>query len=99
MIAGYPGDWLIGYATETSNSSLSCLTCWLAGFIAQLRALIVTVGLPTMANHRASPNHGGAGCPVGTVALEAGGADTYTSRAIPGSEPARDSCTQRASRS
>ena len=27
-----------------------------------------------------------AGCPAGTVALEAGGADTYTQRAIPGSD-------------
>jgi len=30
-----------------------------------------------------------AGCPAGTVALGAGGAGTYTERAIPGSEPIR----------
>ena len=32
-------------------------------------------------------------CPAGTVTLEAGGADTDTQRAIPGSEPGQDSCT------
>jgi hypothetical protein len=32
-------------------------------------------------------------CPAVTVTLEAGGADTYTQRAIPGSEPSQDSCT------
>jgi len=36
-----------------------------------------------------------AGCPAGTVALGAGGAGTYTQRAIPGSEPGQDSCTFR----
>ena len=30
-----------------------------------------------------------AGCPAGTVMLDAGGADTYTKRAIPGPEPVR----------
>ena len=34
-------------------------------------------------------------CPAGTVALEAGGAGTYTQRAIPGSEPSQNSCTFR----
>jgi hypothetical protein len=29
-------------------------------------------------------------CPAGTVTLEAGGAGTYTERAIPGSEPGLD---------
>ena len=33
--------------------------------------------------------------PAVTVALEVGGADTYTQRAIPGSEPGRGSCTFR----
>ena len=32
-------------------------------------------------------------CPAVTVALEAGGADTHTQRAIPGSEPSQDTCT------
>jgi hypothetical protein len=31
-----------------------------------------------------------AGCPAGTVTLDAGGADTCTQRAIPGSEPSQD---------
>jgi hypothetical protein len=30
-------------------------------------------------------------CPAVTVTLEAGGADTYTQRAIPGTEPGQDS--------
>ena len=34
-------------------------------------------------------------CPAVTVMLEAGGADTYTSQAIPGSEPGPCSCTFR----
>ena len=32
-------------------------------------------------------------CPAVTVTLEAGGAGTYTSRAIPGSEPSHGPCT------
>ena len=35
------------------------------------------------------------GCPGGTVALGAEGADTYTERAIPGPEPSQNSCTFR----
>ena len=34
-------------------------------------------------------------CPAARVMLEAGGADTYTQRAIPGSEPSLDFCTFR----
>ncbi len=34
-------------------------------------------------------------CPAVTVTLDAGGAGTYTQRAIPGSEPSQDSCTFR----
>jgi hypothetical protein len=33
--------------------------------------------------------------PAATVTLEAGGADTYTQRAIPGSVPSQDYCTFR----
>jgi len=37
-----------------------------------------------------------AGCPAHTVTLEAGGADTYTQRAIPGSEPSQSRpCSRR----
>jgi hypothetical protein len=34
-------------------------------------------------------------CPAVTVTLDAGGAGTYTQRAIPGPEPSRDWCTFR----
>ena len=40
---------------------------------------------------RAPGTYSCAGCPAGTVMLEAGGADTDTQRAIPGPEPSQDS--------
>src|SRR5213082_2808294 len=61
--------------------------CLLAGVSAEAPGSSVTLRV------RSPGTFACARCPAVTVTLEAGGADTYTQRAIPGSEPSQDSCT------
>src|SRR6185437_17100769 len=95
-----------GPCTTQKSSGPGAASADIAGAAAGVQSYVFIV--PLIGAHRAfrsqrpsGPAQAGHGhghlhrcsLPCGQVTLEAGGADTYTQRAIPGPEPNQDSCT------